>query len=408
MQTLNIRSSLLRILAICLLNGCGGGGADTAPNPRSPPPPPPPSLPPVAAIQHVFTQISFASPIAMMQAPGDVTRWFVAEQHGIVRVFDNATNVAASSVYLDIVGRVDSGPNEAGLLGMAFHPDFQINQQVFVSYTRGGPLTSFVSRFTVDPGSGLLDPTSESVILTVPQPFGNHNGGNIAFGPDGNLYIGFGDGGGGGDPQDNAQDTSNVLGAIVRVDVDSATPYAIPISNPFAANTNCMGGFGTMDCPEIFAWGLRNPWRFSFDLQSGELWVGDVGQGLWEEVDRVELGLNYGWDDREGAHCFEPASGCSLNNVDPITEYDHGVGQSITGGYVYRGSINPSLPGIYVFGDFVTGRIWGIPIGSQQGAVPDELMDTSLNISSFAQSSDGEIFVLDYGAGEIHQAIAAP
>ena len=189
MRKLYIQPSLLLVVATFLLNACDGGGAPTVPNPLPPPVPPPP--PPSAAIQRVFTQISFASPIAMMQAPGDTTRWFVAEQRGIVRVFNNTPNVAASSVYLDIVARVDSVPNEAGLLGMAFHPDFQANQQVFVSYTRGGPLTSVVSRFTVDQGTGLPDPTSEYVILTVPQPAGNHNGGNIAFGPDGNLYIGF-------------------------------------------------------------------------------------------------------------------------------------------------------------------------------------------------------------------------
>ena len=408
---MQIRSGhfLLNLLLMLLMLQACGGGAATEPNPQ-PPPAPPPQPPPVpsAAVQRVFTQLTFSSPVAMVQAPGDDTLWYVIEQRGVVRVFDNELNVAASSVYLDISARVDSSANEAGLLGMAFHPNFQSNGQLFLSYTRGGPLTSVISRFTVDPASALPDPGSEFVVLTVPQPFGNHNGGNIAFGQDGFLYIGFGDGGSGGDPEENGQDTSNILGAIVRVDVDGAVPYAIPIDNPFAGNTDCMAGFGTMACPEIYAWGLRNPWRFSFDLQNGDLWVADVGQGSWEEVDRVELGLNYGWDEREGAHCFEPANGCSLNNVDPITEYDHSVGQSITGGYVYRGSLNPTLQGIYIFGDFVSGRIWGIPADSEQGVVPDELMDTSLGISSFAQSPDGEIYVIDYGAGEIHQIVAAP
>ena len=407
---LRINQSIAHLFLVTLaLQACGGGaGTEPNPQPQPPPQPPPPTQPPTAAIQQVFSQISFSSPVAMMQAPGDDTLWYVIEQRGVVRVFDNDPNVAASSVYLDINARVDSSANEAGLLGMAFHPDFQNNGQVFLSYTRGGPLTSVVSRFTVDSGTGLPDPGSEFVVLTAPQPFGNHNGGNIAFGPDGYFYVGFGDGGGGGDPEENGQDTNNILGAIVRVDVDGAAPYGIPIDNPFAGNTQCMAGFGTMDCPEIYAWGLRNPWRFSFDLQNGDLWVGDVGQGSWEEVDRIELGLNYGWDEREGAHCFEPASGCSLNNVDPITEYDHSVGQSITGGYVYRGSQNATLQGIYVFGDFVSGRIWGIPTDSQQGVTPDELMDTSLGIASFAQSPDGEIYVIDYGPGEIHQIVAAP
>jgi glucose/arabinose dehydrogenase len=163
-----------------------------------------------------------------------------------------------------------------------------------------------------------------------------------------------------------------------------------------------------MSCPEIYAWGLRNPWRWSFDSQTGELWVGDVGQGAWEEVDRVELGMNYGWDEREGAHCFEPSVGCSTNNVDPITEYNHSVGNSITGGYVYRGATIPSLQGYYLFGDFGSGRIWAIPSTSPQGVVPRELIDTTLNISSFAEALDGELFVLHYGGGEIYQIIDAP
>jgi len=409
---MTIRPIFLLVLLPFVLLACGGGGAPTTANPlpppAPPPPPPPPPPAPSAAIQPVFAQISFSSPVAMMQAPGDVTLWYIVEQRGVVRVFDNDANVASSSVYIDIAARVDSSANEAGLLGMAFHPDFQNNGQVFLSYTRGGPLTSVVSRFTVDPNTGLPDPGSEFNILTAPQPFGNHNGGNILFGPDGDLYVGFGDGGSGGDPEENGQDTSNILGAIVRVDVDGGSPYAIPVDNPFATNTHCMAGFGTMDCPEIYAWGLRNPWRFSFDQQNGDLWVGDVGQDAWEEVDRVELGLNYGWDEREGAHCFEPANGCSLNNVDPITEYDHSVGQSITGGYVYRGSSIPALQGIYIFGDFVSGRIWGIPADSQQGVAPDELIDTSLGIASFAQSPDGEIYVIDYVAGEIHQIVTPP
>ena len=406
MQTRSSQSMLHLFLVTLTLQACGDAGTEPNALPPVPPPQPPPPL--SVVIEPVFTQLSFSSPVAMMQSPGDDTRWYVVEQRGIVRVFDHDVNVASSSVYLDIDSRVDSSANEAGLLGMAFHPDFQNNGQVFLSYTRGGPLTSVVSRFTVDPNSGLPDPASEFIVLTVPQPFGNHNGGNLAFGPGGNLYIGFGDGGGGGDPEENGQDTHNILGAIVRVDVDGAPPYAIPIDNPFATNSQCMAGFGTMDCPEIYAWGLRNPWRFSFDLQNGDLWVADVGQGSWEEVDRVGLGLNYGWDEREGAHCFEPANGCSLNNVDPITEYDHSVGQSITGGYVYRGSRIPALQGIYIFGDFVSGRIWGIPADSEQGVVADELMHTSLGISSFAQSPDGEIYVIDYGAGEIHQIVAAP
>ena len=320
-----------------------------------------------------------------------------------MRVFDNDPNVGSSQEYLNIIGRVDSGPNEAGLLGFAFHPDFANNGLVYASYTAPGPFRSVLSRFTVV--NGAVDAGSEAIVYEVPQPQGNHNGGHIAFGADGHLYWALGDGGGGGDPDENGQDTNNVLGAFVRLDVDGAAPYAIPQDNPFVGNTTCTNGFGQMSCPEIYAYGLRNPWRFSFDQQTGELWVGDVGQGDWEEVNRVELGMNYGWDEREGAHCFEPATGCSLMNVDPITEYDHTVGVSITGGYVYRGNDLPALQGQYLFGDFASGRIWSVAATAGLGTPPNELLDTTLAIASFGQGNDGEVFIVDYG-GELHRIVA--
>lgn len=411
MQHLSAARYLLTLVLVFLLSSCGGGYS--APAAVTPPPPPPPPPPPgglATDVQRVFDQISFSSPVALMQAPRDNSRWFAVEQSGIIRVFDNDQNVVQANVdvFVDISGRVTS-EGERGLLGMAFHPDFATNGQVYLSYTGGGTLTSIISRFTVNSVTGNLDANSEFPILTVPQENSNHNGGNIAFGPnDGFLYIGFGDGGGGGDPNERAQDTNYILGSMVRLDVDSASPYAIPMLNPFSAFTNCVDGMGTMPCPEIYAWGFRNPWRFSFDSQTGELWVGDVGQSSWEEIDRVELGMNYGWDEREGAHCFEPPSGCSLNNVDPITEYDHSVGFSVTGGYVYRGTAIPDLQGYYVFGDYGSGRIWGIPATSAQGVAPTELDDTSLSISSFAQGEDGELYALDYAGGGIYQIVDAP
>jgi len=376
------------------------------------PPPPPPPVPLQLDDERVFDQLTFNSPVALVQAPGDSTRWFAVEQSGIVRVFDNDPTVSSSAVFVDISGRVDSGPSEAGLLGIAFDPDFPLVDDVYLSYTRtGAPLVSVISRFSLDPATGNLDASSEFEILTVLQDFGNHNGGNIAFGPDGFLYIGFGDGGSGGDPNNRAQDTNFILGSIVRLDVDVTPParYAIPPTNPFFGNTDCPIGTGVMACPEIYALGLRNPWRFSFDSQTGELWVGDVGQNSWEEIDRVDLGMNYGWNHREGAHCYPPAAAsCDLNNVDPITEYDHSVGNSVTGGYVYRGTVIPALQGTYVFGDFGSGRIWGVPANSAQGVVPELLVDTTLNISSFAEGVDGELYALDYGGGGIYQIIDAP
>ncbi len=345
---------------------------------------------------------SFASPVLLLQAPGDDTRWFVVEQGGVVREFAASAQADSASVFIDISARVVAG-GEGGLLGLAFHPEFQTNGRLFASYTTGGPFRSVLSEFATD-AAGAVDTGSERVIYEIDQPEGNHNGGHIAFGPDGLLYWGLGDGGGGGDPGENGQDTTNVLGTIVRIDVNGATPYAIPPDNPFASNSNCIDGFGQMSCPEIFAYGLRNPWRFSFDRQLGTLWAGDVGQGNWEEINRVELGLNYGWDEREGAHCFEPATGCSLMNVDPVTEYDHSVGFSVTGGYVYRGAAFGTLQGQYLFGDYVTGRIWRVAEDAPLGTAPTEVADTDLSIASFAEGLDGELFIVDYG-GEIFRLV---
>ncbi|MEX2124030.1 MAG: PQQ-dependent sugar dehydrogenase [Woeseia sp.] len=389
--------------ALLVLAACGGGSDSFDPPPDDDPPP---TDPPSIGVDPAFTQLAFDEPLAMMQPPGDDTRWFVVEKAGVVREFPNDPGAALGdiTVFADITDRVDSSPSEGGLLGMAFHPDFDANGEVYLSYTQSaGGLESVVSRFVID-AAGALDVASEEIVLTVPQPAGNHNGGNLVFGPDGFLYIGFGDGGGSA-AQENGQDTTNILGDIVRIDVDGA-PYAIPGDNPFAGNTECQQGFGTLDCPEIFAWGFRNPWRFSFDRQTGELWVGDVGQNAWEEVDRVEISENYGWNDREGAHCFEPPTNCATDSVDPITEYSHDLGSSITGGYVYRGSDIPDLAGFYLFGDFGSGRIWAVPADSQQGVAPDELIDTGLNIASFGESNDGEIYVIHISGGTIHQIVA--
>jgi glucose/arabinose dehydrogenase len=329
----------------------------------------------------------------------------------MVWVFDNDPNVATATLFIDITARVDSGPTEAGLLGMAFHPDWGTNGnlEVFLSYTHtGASLESHVSRFYSLDNGVTLDNSVEEVIMTLLQPFGNHNGGNIEFGPDGYLYGGWGDGGSAGDPLDNAQNPTNLLGSITRVDVDGGTPYAIPANNPFAANEACTQGVGSASCPEIFAWGLRNPWRWSFDSLTGDLLAGDVGQGAIEEVNVIDLGSNYGWRCREGSTVFDTSGNCPTGLVDPITEYDHDVGRSITGGYVYRGAAIPDLRGFYVFGDFVSGRIWALLATSGTGSVADELLNTSLSISSFAVGNDDELYVLDFAAGGIYQVIDAP
>ena len=421
---MNCRNSrifqILRPLALAILlqgfaviAACGGGSDSVTLPPPQPPPPPPPAGA-AATVQQVFTSLpAFTQPVVIVQAPNDASQWYVVEQAGIVRVFANNANVSTTSVFLDISARVDSSPNEGGLLGLAFHPDWPNTSRVFVSYTAnvGGSLVSRISYFASSDGGNTLDSTTEVQVLQMIQPFGNHNGGDIKFGPgpDNYLYAAFGDGGSGGDPQGNGQNPMTLLGTILRLDVDGPVPYGIPMDNPNFGNAICVQGFGAANCPEIFAWGLRNPWRFSFDSSTGDLWLADVGQGDWEEVNRIESGLNYGWNTREGAHCFPPASSCSTANLeDPITEYGRSSGASITGGYVYRGTTIASLVGWYVFGDFISGRIFAVPADSQPTIVPTELDDTSLQISTFVEGIDGEIYLIHYSGGTIYQLVPRP
>ena len=385
-------------------NGDGSSGLDARPANTTCLAGPPSS--PLAGgdveVEEVFTSLaSFASPVRMLQQPGDDTSWFVVEQSGIVRMFDNAPGVSTKQTFVDIRDRVLSG-GERGLLGMAFHPSFATNDYVFLSYTcdssaSGCPANgaSVISRFQLFNNSFALDPDTEKIILTLSQPFGNHNGGMIEFSPlDGFLYIAFGDGGSGGDPLCNGSNPNTLLGSILRIDVNvgALDDYDIPADNPYAN--------GVLAAPETFAWGLRNPWKFSFDRATGDLWLADVGQNKWEEVDLIESGKNYGWNFMEGAHFYSNA--CASPNpslpaaTEPLAEYGHNLGRSITGGYVYRGSDLPLLTGQYIYGDFQTGRIWGLDTGTYATEI---LIDNSgLLISSFAEGNDGEIYLLDYGS----------
>lgn len=393
-------AEIAAMLALAILAGCdGGGGGDGS----MPPNPPPPSS---VEVTRVFPALAFTAPVLAAQAPGDDTRWFVVEQAGRVLVFENLAAVDTSSEFIDITDRVVSG-GERGLLGMAFDPQFSTNDRVFLHYTThddNGRLQSVLAVYASRDGGATLDPASEEILLLVNQPFDNHNGGHLAFGPDGMLYMALGDGGSGGDPDNNAQNTHNLLGKILRIDVSSGTPYAIPTDNRWAGNPPCtIDTIPAAECPEIHAYGLRNPWRFSFDEATGDLWVGDVGQGDWEEVDRMVAGGNYGWRIREGTHCFNPPSGCPTENggdplIEPDVEYGHDLGASVTGGYVYRGTGVSALAGRYVFGDFGSGRIFAHTPDSGDRA-PDELLDSALRISSFAQGEDGEIYVVDYDGG---------
>ena len=360
----------------------------------------------VAEVDAFPTAPAFGAPTKILQAPGDAARWFVLEKDGLLKVFSTASP-ASVSTWLDLTGRVNP-LGEGGLLGMAFHPNWPGTREVFISYTTdGAPLTSRLSRFILDSATQPVNFT-EQVLLTVDQPFSNHNGGDIAFGPDGFLYFGLGDGGSGGDPNDYAQNQTQLLGKMLRINVVGvAFPspgYTIPAGNPFAANAKCGPGSNAQSCPETYASGLRNPWRWSFDGPTGQLWLGDVGQDAWEEVDRIERGGNYGWRCREGFNDFNTA-GCSTGGfIDPLTEYPHANGDSsITGGYVYRGTAIPVLRGRYVFGDFSSGRIWALEDDGQGGYSNDELLNSPYNISAFAIGADTELYFADYSSGRIRR-----
>ena len=349
-----------------------------------------------------------------MQAPGDATRWFVIQQGGQVRVFANNPAVTVSSSFVDISGRITSG-GETGLLGMAFHPNFPTDPRVYLSYTAPGPLRSRISEFTTPDGGMTLDPNSERIVLTVNQPESNHNGGGIVFGPDGFLYFGLGDGGGGNDQHGaigNGQLLTTLLGKFVRIDISGTTGaalYRIPADNPFAASTSLCGttGSGPQNCPEIYAVGFRNPWRWSFDRQTDELWVGDVGQNAIEEVDRVVRGGNYGWRCFEGTRNTGLACGSPANPIPPVAEYGRSVGVTVTGGYVYRGQAFPGLVGRYIFADVGSARIFDIPSGTQPTLTVTSGFNSGLSITSFGEANDGELYAVDYGGGGLYQITAA-
>ncbi|UCE88559.1 MAG: PQQ-dependent sugar dehydrogenase [Pseudomonadota bacterium] len=351
--------------------------------------------PPTVRLQRIFDGRRFKKPLALYQAPGNNSRWYVLEQAGRIVMLEREGS-RKGRIFADLTDRVEDGPNEAGLLGMAFHPKFADNRRVYISYTRrGSPLVSYVSQFVASADARSLETASEQPVLTVEQPWGNHNGGQIAFGPDGYLYIGLGDGGAGGDPREHGQNPGTLLGAMLRIDIDGPPPYAIPADNPFAA-----GGAGR---PEIYAWGLRNPWRWSFDRNTGRLWVADVGQDRWEEINQVRAGANYGWNIREGAHCFHNRRCRGDGLVDPVAEYGHNMGCSVTGGYVYRGTALPALRGYYVYADYCSGRIWGLRVDATPPGNPVQLLASDLRVSSFAEGHDGELYVVDHG-GEIFRA----
>ncbi len=342
---------------------------------------------------------NLAQPVKILAEPGGA-RWFALQKSGQIVTFPT-TNPTSVTEYIDLtVTRSISTCGECGLLGMAFHPNYPATPEIFLSYNINPSNRSIVSRMILDdvnsPGAG----TREEIILEVEQDFSNHNGGDIAFGPnDGLLYFGLGDGGSGNDPNRRAQDTTTLLGSMLRIDVNgTGAGYNIPSDNPFAPFAKCApDDTNTTDCPEIYAWGLRNPWRWSFDSDTGELWLADVGQNAWEEVDLIELGGNYGWRCREGANNTGNAGDCDAGDslIDPVTEYSHSIGNSITGGYVYRGSAIPELQGLYVFADYGSGRFWAARPDGQGGYTNDQLIDSNFNPTAFGTGPDGELYFVN-------------
>jgi glucose/arabinose dehydrogenase len=322
----------------------------------------------------------------------------VVEKTGKVRIIKGGDLLSAS--FIDISRSVSDG-GEQGLLGLAFHPSYESNGKLYLSYTDING-TSVIREYLVSAANpDRVDGSSGRTLLRVKQPYANHNGGHIVFGPDGYLYIGLGDGGSGGDPGNRAQSRGTLLGKILRIDVNRRTgslPYGIPTTNPFV---------GRSGLDQIWAYGLRNPWRFSFDRSTGDLWIGDVGQTSWEEVDRAYAssgrnagrGVNYGWRVMEGAHCFRPSSGCvRTGKTLPLTEYRHSNGRcSITGGYVYRGTAYPDLVGAYFFADYCSGEIWFVDRRASRGVTPIRAIDTRAQITSFGEDEAGELYVTAAG-----------
>jgi len=379
---------LVAFWALIAMAGCsGGGGTPSAPAPAGWP-------------QISLSRVAggFVQPVHVAHAGDGSERIFVVEQAGRIRILDNG--VVLPSPFLDISAKL-ACCGEQGLLSVAFPPGFASKRYFYVNYTRNPDGATVVARYRVSAGdTNAAEPVSEEVILTIPQPFANHNGGQLAFGPDNNLYIGMGDGGSGGDPQGNAQNSGSLLGKILRIDVESGTaPYVVPPDNPF------VGAAGYR--PEIWALGVRNPWRFSFDRRTGDLYIGDVGQGNFEEIDFQPAGdpggRNYGWNIMEGDSCYPPGTaGCNrIGLALPVFVYDHALGCSVTGGHVYRGSAFPSLQGVYLFGDYCSGRIWGI---RKNGAGWDNALlatNTTLTITTFGEDESGNVYVVNYANGDL-------
>ena len=384
------------IAAACLTAACAGGGKSASPTPppltatvsNTPAPAsasPSPGMPAPNGYRlvPVFPEANFTRMLGFVTIPGSPNEAVVLTQGGVIHriALDGSFSPV---VFGDVSGLlIANAGNEEGLLGLAFSPDFASDGRVFIDYSAGNPRRSVLARYDVVDGA--MDMASARVILEVPQPFANHNGGQLAFGPDGFLYWGLGDGGSEGDPQQNGQNISTLLASILRLDVSGDT-YSVPADNPFVKIVGA--------APEKYAYGLRNPWRFSFDPQAGDLWAGDVGQNQWEEIDRIVAGGNYGWSIMEGFECFRTLYCEQASLMLPRAAYSHDFGCSVTGGYVYRGAAMPELRGWYVYGDYCSGRIWALDTASNTD--PVLLAEPGHSISSFGVLPDGEIVALSF------------
>jgi glucose/arabinose dehydrogenase len=364
------------------------GSAETTPPAPTQEPTPPPEvtgLPESVALERVFPDLAFERMTGLYQAQDGA--WWITEQIGRVTRIDAE---GQASPVLDITDRVSTAGNEEGLLGLAFAPDFESSRIFFLYYSAANPRRSVISSFVANAAEGTVSaPGSELVRLEVDQPFSNHNGGQIVFGPDGYLYVALGDGGSARDPQGNGQNLGALLGKILRIDVSGESGYSVPPDNPFAGQGDARG--------EIWAYGLRNPWRFSFDSATGDLWAGDVGQNTREEVDVITRGGNYGWSIMEGFGCLDGGQNCNRDGLLlPVIDYGRDGGCSITGGFVYRGAAIPELYGAYVYADYCSGIIWALRYDGTEVTEQAQIAQADFAVSSFAQGDDGELYVLDH------------
>ncbi len=366
---------------------------------------PGPGDPSVPALSLVQVAQGLDAPLYVTAPPGDTQRIFIVEQSGRIRILRNGTLLPTP--FLDLSGRISSG-GERGLLGLAFHPQYAANRRFVVYYTNPSGDTR-VSVFQASSNPDLADAASEQVILAVTQPFANHNGGIVVFGPDGKLYIGLGDGGSGGDPQGNGQNRNVLLGKILRLDVNGSGQASVPADNPFAGQSGRR--------PEIWSYGLRNPWRFSFDRTLGDLYIGDVGQSAREEIDvsteaaQLGRGLNYGWNTMEGTACYSPSTGCVRTGLTlPVLDYDHGAGCSVTGGYVYRGAAIPPLRGTYFYGDYCQGWVRSFRLSGTGVTLPTDWasLRPGGQITSFGEDGQGEIYIVIQSGKVLRIVAAAP